>query len=123
MKKHFCTYEISLKLKELGFNENCFGYWRNEEVPCPLTIGKITTEFDFDDEINYPNFKCLAPLWQQVIYWLIEKHNIDIKFEPTIENTYEIFISTGTGWRFYKSLPYYEAQEQSILKCIELIQK
>ena len=27
MKEQFCNYEISLKLKELGFDEECFGYY------------------------------------------------------------------------------------------------
>ena len=27
MKEQFCTYEIALKLKELGFDEPCFGYY------------------------------------------------------------------------------------------------
>ena len=27
MKKQFVTYEIALKLKKLGFDEECFGYY------------------------------------------------------------------------------------------------
>ena len=28
MKEQFVTYEIALKLKELGFDKPCFGYYR-----------------------------------------------------------------------------------------------
>ena len=31
MEEQFVTYEIALKLKELGFNEECFGYYHVNE--------------------------------------------------------------------------------------------
>ena len=134
MKEQFCTYEISLKLKELGFDEECFGYWRNEDFTFPLTIGKITTKFDFDDNINYHNFKCLAPLWQQCIDWFREKHNINILINPAygcynisitkydeVEDDNKILDIDGLDFKDF--IVYQEAREQAILKAIELITK
>ena len=31
MKEQFVTYEIALKLKELDFNEECFGYFNEKK--------------------------------------------------------------------------------------------
>jgi hypothetical protein len=30
MKKEFISYEQALALKELGFDEPCFGYWKSK---------------------------------------------------------------------------------------------
>lgn len=32
MQEQFVTYEIALKLKELGFNEPCFAYYDEEDI-------------------------------------------------------------------------------------------
>jgi hypothetical protein len=70
MEKQFCTYEIALKLKELGFNENCIATFGENQV------------FDLQDfEQNYDTFPShiiAAPLWQQVIDWFRDKLNIKI---------------------------------------------
>ena len=56
MKKQFVTYEIALKLKELGFDEECFGLYKNE-----ILLRDYET-FQRNEFLN-----CIkAPLWQQV---------------------------------------------------------
>ena len=32
MEKEFVTYEIALKIKDLGFNEECFRYYQNGKL-------------------------------------------------------------------------------------------
>lgn len=126
MKKYFVTYEIALALKELGFDEIS-------------RFGSETSLYNSKGEhIFYSNYGFMysglsdgyisAPLWQQVIEWFRNIHNIHI----SIPNYYD-------GWRIdirgfkqnidveYHSKPgmcledYYEAREQAILKAIEII--
>ena len=68
MKKEFATYEIALKLKELGFNEDCFGYF---VINLQELIIVNTKKHKSDWYIS-------APLWQQVIDWFREEHNIHL---------------------------------------------
>lgn len=42
MKEQFCTYEISLKLKELGFVEECLAYYSKFEID---RIGQTNLHF------------------------------------------------------------------------------
>jgi len=42
MEKQFVTYEIALKLKELGFNELCFGYFNGDKE---LMLSKRSDDF------------------------------------------------------------------------------
>lgn len=82
MEKEFVPYDLALELKDLGFGEECIGYWRDENKPCPITMCKYTTKYDFDDDINFPKFKCLAPLWQQAFDWFREQLLLDSYIMP-----------------------------------------
>jgi len=83
MNKEFIPYEQSLALKELGFDEPCLGYWRNEDLPNPLTLGQYTTKEDMEYEIsgqdeyhNFENIIALAPTFSQAFRWFREKYDI-----------------------------------------------
>lgn len=43
MEKEFVSYEIALKLKELGFDEPCFGWWFVDEQMLIIEKSKKTT--------------------------------------------------------------------------------
>ena len=129
MEEQFVTYEIALKLKELGFGEECLAWYylpanainENDYI---LALDSETPE----NQVVYIK----APLWQQVIDWLREKHKIDIYPEPTYSLTeYSFKVITVHGkskkqeyWdgmgKTYNT--YQEAREQAILKAIKLCQ-
>ena len=71
MTQEFVTYSQALALKELGFDEPCFGLWN-------LNNGRY--EVDIIGVCNYSkDFKyreVLAPLYQQAFRWFREKHGI-----------------------------------------------
>ena len=66
MKKEFVTYEIALNLRELGFDKPCLATYHKDLH----TIIPIFAKFTNQKHI------LKAPLWQQVIDWFREKHNI-----------------------------------------------
>lgn len=68
MEKQFVTYEIALKLKELGFNEICCA--RYDTVGDSVFFQQhvlVETQQDFSWQL------CSAPLWQQSIDWCLNK--------------------------------------------------
>lgn len=67
MNKQFVPFELSVKLKELGFDEPCFGGWDNNR--------KWNYHPDSDIEVD-------APLWQQAFDWFREKHGFDLLWKP-----------------------------------------
>jgi hypothetical protein len=123
MKEQFASYEISLKLKELGFNEPCAG-WIGADGYMSVFIRDVRNSDTHGEN-------CAVPLWQQVEAWFREKHNLsvfvsnsyhfpnygfDIDGDTTMSPCGCIFTS--------ESIPSYgQAREQAILKCIELCQK
>ena len=121
MKEQFVTYEIALKLKELGFDEKCFGYYSEQHDKTKLLC--LYQEEDYFDEIRLE-----APLWQQVIDWLREKYNLYISIEANFSKKRWYFV-VGNLWEYNSGSffddfkTHYEAKEQAILKAIELCQK
>ena len=146
MKKQFVTYEIALKLKELGFDKKCLAWFaENKEIQIAPDVYKKWTSKPLTNLniIKVFNIDCItAPLYQQVTDWFREKHNIHIEIELT-DNTMQFYyqycivdsknrechdedmIDQATRIYNYNERfnTYEEAREQAILKAIELIKK
>jgi hypothetical protein len=123
MKNQFCTFEISLKLKELDFDEQCFGFYY-EHIKTGFTVEVRKIQLN-----QLGKYDTLAPLWQQVFDWFREKHNIII--EVWYDNSqndgfnwlYEIYVNDKEfdhDGSYHDN--FYECREQAILKSIELCQ-
>ena len=76
MKEQFVPYELTKELINKGFAEECLGYYHasNNE----LIINNIPNY-----SLEKDNLGIGAPLWQQVIEWLREKHDLDIMIRQT----------------------------------------
>lgn len=67
MEKEFVSYEQSVALKELGFNEMCFGFYSNSV----LELMKCK-----NGEPWMGNGAVAAPLKQQAFRWFRENYNL-----------------------------------------------
>ena len=81
MNKEFVTYEQSLELKKLGFNEPCyFAYIRGvrENLSKPQLFVEL---IDFNKDFTFVS----APTFSQVFRWFEEKYSyfVDIKTDTT----------------------------------------
>lgn len=123
MQEQFVTYEIALKLKELGFNEECLCTYvvKTKELhrnPSNDMIGE-----EIEEPYTWINSKihssvCTAPLWQQAIDWLRENKDLCIFTIKCNEREYNSIILNK--WESKTYISYEEAREQAILKAIEL---
>jgi hypothetical protein len=72
MEKEFIPYEQALALKELGFDEPCFGYYKSEKLEFHPFISqneKKTNKYWLPLKIG-----CTAPLYQQAFDWFRGKY-------------------------------------------------
>jgi hypothetical protein len=119
MEKEFVPYEEALSLKELGFDEFCFGYYG------------VENEFVLDTMKNTsPNYSrrgfTSAPLYQQAFRWFREKYElyawVKIEYEyGGITPTYYITGKrqgdiAGGAFKTYK-----EAELECLKKLIEIV--
>ena len=73
MKKEFVSYEIALALKELGFDEPCFTYYKNDQLSNILELVKNSEMENVNNEVdNYIS----APTFSQAFRFFREKHNM-----------------------------------------------
>jgi hypothetical protein len=68
MKNEFVPYNLAIQLKELGFDEPCFGWWFADEEM--LIIDK-STKSTSENIIQ-------APLYQQAFRWFREKYDLHV---------------------------------------------
>ena len=73
MNHLFVTYEIALKLKELGFDEPCFGVFITEGL---YIVPKIP--FKYESFTNDTSSWVSAPLYQQAVDWLNKNPNLPL---------------------------------------------
>ena len=124
MEKQFCTYEISRKLKELGFNEKCLYSYSITDIDSNGNYFENPVLQPYEDE-----YYIKAPLWQQAIDWFREVHDIHIEIEfYTSEGEIDC---SYVGWIVRDDFDieepiyldsYYLARESAIKEAIELIE-
>lgn len=126
MNEQFVTHEIALKLKELGFNDTCFGCWEsNTEFHIPFTVGN---DLDKPNQFNSIENCIAAPLWQQAIDWLIKKHDLLIRIDKVKKGWIWNWSNLG-NWNYlypevqhtYKT--YEECLKEAVLEAINIIIK
>jgi hypothetical protein len=73
MKKEFVPYGLALRMKELGFDETCFGcYTKDKEL-----------SYDYSDNREEGHYfqDCIAPTFSQAFRWFREKYNLQSEIE------------------------------------------
>ena len=127
MKKEFVPFEIAKDLRDLGFDKSCLMYYDIQSKELFLNdLGK--------NSVNLPELLLPAPLWQQVIDWFREKHNIQIYPHHCEDGI--LFIVVGDNFRAKDHLDqirglllgdrkkilftdFYKAREDGVLKAIK----
>ena len=134
MKEQFVTYEIALKLKELGFDEEClamYSFAYDNKTPdligcqCYFIDG---TEGGLWNDDTDDSTSAVSPTWQQTMDWLREIHHVNIRIDLFKKGWAWNWTNLG-GWNkiypseqtFYKT--YKKCREQAILEAMELIKK
>ncbi len=117
MNKEFVPYELALKLRELGFNEECIAYY------------DLRNDLEFYGGDNLKDTHCVqlnTPLFQQAFRWFREKHDHwQIVMQNTdIDQTYDILPINGiVDYNLFDIFPTYEDAEFACLeKLIEIIE-
>jgi hypothetical protein len=113
MNKEFVTYKQSLALKELGFDEPCFGYYEN---------GVFIYWYDSKQE-NELLLNCTSPLKQQVFRWFREKYGLFTQPNRTIDTSgvwYYFSIATKRTDVCEGSFSYESAEQACLDKLIEI---
>jgi hypothetical protein len=131
MNKEFIPYEQALALKELGFNEPCFGWFRSTLIPSNFTEFFLETEFGMNESpsdwvnSNFLDKACSAPTFSQAFRWFREKYALDSYIRPNVvidvPKTYQFNIDDNTDDIWYGT--YEEAELACLEKLIKIVEQ
>jgi hypothetical protein len=126
MNKEFIPYEESLELKELGFDEPCFGYYTEDKIWRPASYSFEGTEYPFNSIWPYPT----SPTYSQAFRWFREKHKLYHTinmFGDWDKPQYSYLVSGRTMnnpahmWHFEDKDSHEEAELACLKKLIEIV--
>jgi hypothetical protein len=145
MENLFVSYETALKLKQLGFDENCFAKYNSKKqidyFERPKAFYCVNSKSSWFSPIfsskETVSKVCTAPTHQQVIDWFRDKHKLHFYIVPygdgeswTLSNIGRTDKTTNNGRLFYevrdkydsiKFKTYYEALDKAIDEALKLI--
>ena len=111
MEKEFIPYEQALVLKELGFDEPCFGYYTGDKKHLLIRPNMGRRNEDLNDIV------CAAPLYQQAFRFFREKYKSNFIIGFGNDGGYYRIGNLFSKW--YKT--YEEAELECLKKLIEII--
>ena len=78
MEKEFVPYELALKLKELGFDEECLGAYgkKGNFLRCTSKSWNLKSMKILNDYFGKGSYEYLAPLYQQAFDWFEKEHRL-----------------------------------------------
>ena len=135
MEKEFVPYELAVKLKELGFDEPCFGWYENNELVTLLECIYPEDRLEFI-KVGEISKRISAPTYSQAFRWFRKKYQIfpevltDCTTEPKFVYTYNTFYGnpkdlTEQEWGWENNIgqysEIYRTYEEAELACLDKI--
>ncbi len=113
MNKEFVLYEESLELKNLGFDEPCFGLYYNDKTFYPTQC---------KSHEQYYGQICSAPLYSQAFKFFRKKYNIEgyvvcVQFNSQRIKGYQ-YVIISNNYNSYEQLGDFNTWEEAELACI-----
>ena len=128
MEKEFISYEQALALKELGFDDKCFGAY-DKKYKLAISTSDYwdkSSLYSLNDYFGKNTYRCLAPLYQQAFRWFREKYNLfcEIQIDRTTEPKFCFDIFQYEHFGNYEKIEVkewylYRTQEEVELECLK----
>jgi hypothetical protein len=122
MEKEFVPYELALKLKELGFDEPCLGYYDNQRKELDTISSEVCERLcKYDTHIK-------APTFSQVFKFFRDNYRLSVLIHDCLDDYIgEIVEWTLTDDKIIHEVPnrietYEETELKSLEKLIEIVE-
>ena len=126
MEKEFTQYTEALALKELGFDEKCYGYFTRDEEFFYFDVDDLSSAYTKNMDnlvVNSVNgLECTAPLYQQAFRWFREKYKLEgitQQAEDFVWYKWKISQYNEDGKKYVADWYEYETYEEAELACIK----
>jgi hypothetical protein len=128
MNKEFIPYEEALALKELGFDEPCFGYYHDKRLTGVNKWDRKDFEFHIlsKKEVTATTVEIvIAPLYQQAFRWFREKYGYWSYIKEATKGTCRFYIEKFDEKFFNSDIidSYEEAELACLIKLIKIVKE
>jgi len=116
MENEFVTYEIALRMKQLGFDEPCFGWYADE------THLSIRPQYIQPNDPNNVYNWCLAPTFSQAFRWFREKYGLWFRpdyYDEMKEYNFQGSIHELGKYSAISDIGNHKTPEEAELACLE----
>jgi hypothetical protein len=120
MEKEFVPYELALRMKQLGFDEPCLGYYFGKDRKVYISNDEhVMAPFNpnLDSKVMFR-----APTFSQAFRWFREKYNIHSFIIPLIDEVgfvYKYQARVHTKESAVEIIGEFETHEEAELACLE----
>lgn len=121
-RRLFADYDLSVRMKKLGFKERCWFAFDNCSTPMRCT--DLRTDEQQIEGVNYNSSTYTSqPLYQQIVDWLREEHNTWISVECGSEyiQVWKI-VKTGHLPKTGEAVDYYQSLKEAINEALNLVE-
>jgi hypothetical protein len=113
MEQEFVPYEQALTLKELGFEEPCFGYYTGDKMH--LVIRPLMLRAN-----ELESYVVTAPTFSQAFRWFREKYGYLSNIHD-FNGNFKATLSGNCNWLGSWTKTYEEAELACLIKLIEIV--
>jgi hypothetical protein len=119
MKNQFIPFQQALELKELGFNEPCYGYLQGNKTNLIIDSSGLITNSNFSKMFSEDQFRLVIPTFSQVFRWFREKYDIH-SWIVNAEDNHNSFKPFFRGKNIHSQhlIDFYETYEEAELACL-----
>jgi hypothetical protein len=137
MNKDFVPYQESLELKELGFNEKCYGYYTKNQEYFYFDVDDLSSAYtkNMDNLVvnSIDRLECTAPIFSQAFRWLLENYGLypllyiikpfndpeekypeEVWIGQVCQSDKKQFVNTDNGL----AINHFETREEAELECL-----
>lgn len=121
MEKEFVPFELAIKLKDLGFDEPCFGFYVNNKVKYGIASVDKNINKCWVDELF-----CTASTFSQAFRFFRDKYNLDVNTQKDSIGVYHFNIDTNKYGDWVEPIfnrKYEEAEIECLKKLIEIVKE
>jgi hypothetical protein len=116
----FVPYQQSLDMKELGFDEECFAkYYQQDGSDGFIQIGETEIE-EAESAGDDITFECEAPLWQDAFRWFREKRGLyGYPFSQSSQTNIWFKYFIQQEWKDQITSDSFNTHEEAELECLK----
>jgi hypothetical protein len=120
LEKEFVPYELALRMKALGYNKPCFGYWSTKYISSfEILEPKLFISENIEESalIRRREISCQAFTYSQAFRWFREKYGLLVNIEKGT-NPENYFPVIGNVSHRYNPNLWFDTYEEAELACL-----